>query len=123
MLVSSHGDLIYAPKGPSTGHILAVLDCETSLSVPLWRITCYPLWFDVLSSAPQARRDPAEARAFRDRVRARAALTVRRRREREREREWERDAVARGAERAVRGAEAVYGDCGAWGEDAEVMEC
>ncbi|KAF7300892.1 Serine threonine protein kinase [Mycena kentingensis (nom. inval.)] len=59
-------NMIYAPKGPSAGHILAVLDWETSLSVPLWRIACYPLWFDVLSSAPQARRDPAEARAFRD---------------------------------------------------------
>ncbi|KAF7299496.1 Serine threonine protein kinase [Mycena indigotica] len=59
-------NMIYAPKGPNAGHIVAIIDWEMSLTVPLWRMACYPLWFDLAFSSTRKTRPPEEARAFKD---------------------------------------------------------
>ncbi|KAJ7062265.1 hypothetical protein C8F01DRAFT_986622 [Mycena amicta] len=57
-------NMIYCTKGPNAGRIVSIIDWETALTVPLWRMVCYPLWFDhSFSSKP---RDPTEAQAFKD---------------------------------------------------------
>ncbi|KAJ6622731.1 hypothetical protein B0H10DRAFT_1691903, partial [Mycena sp. CBHHK59/15] len=55
-------NMIFAPKGPNTGKIVSIIDWEMSLTVPLWSLVCYPLWFDC--AGPSDARDPSEAKFF-----------------------------------------------------------
>ncbi|KAJ7162976.1 hypothetical protein C8R46DRAFT_903419 [Mycena filopes] len=58
------GNMIFCPKGPNAGRIVSIIDWEMSLTVPLWSLICYPVWFDRVS-ALEARK-PTEAQHFKD---------------------------------------------------------
>ncbi|KAJ7681484.1 hypothetical protein B0H17DRAFT_942939 [Mycena rosella] len=57
-------NMIFCPKGPNAGRIVSIIDWEMSLTVPLWSLVCYPLWFDRISSSEA--RKPAEGQYFKD---------------------------------------------------------
>ncbi|KAK0201494.1 phosphotransferase enzyme family-domain-containing protein [Desarmillaria ectypa] len=57
-------NIIIAPDGPNAGHILAIIDWEMAMTVPLWTLVCHPLWFE--SRGCQQNRDPLETRLFKD---------------------------------------------------------
>ncbi|KAJ7037694.1 hypothetical protein C8F04DRAFT_918506, partial [Mycena alexandri] len=57
-------NMIFCPKGPNAGRIVSIIDWEMALTVPLWSLICYPLWFDRVS--PHEARRSAEAQHFKD---------------------------------------------------------
>ncbi|KAJ7082972.1 hypothetical protein C8R44DRAFT_652473 [Mycena epipterygia] len=74
-------NMIFCPKGPNAGKIVSIIDWEMSLTVPLWSLVCYPLWFDRAGAFKG--REPAEAQYFKDtyirelRKHAREAIVLR----------------------------------------------
>ncbi|KAJ7644585.1 hypothetical protein FB45DRAFT_735691 [Roridomyces roridus] len=58
------GNIIFCPKGPNAGKIVSIIDWEISMTVPLWCLVCYPLWFDRVSAG--VGRDAIEAQYFKD---------------------------------------------------------
>lgn len=56
--------MIFAPDGPNAGKILAVIDWEMTMTVPLWELVCYPLWFGRVGFFKT--RDPVETQLFKD---------------------------------------------------------
>lgn len=56
--------MIFCPKGPNAGRIVSIIDWEMSLTVPLWALVCYPLWFDRENDFEDRKR--TEAQHFKD---------------------------------------------------------
>ncbi|KAJ3729434.1 hypothetical protein FB446DRAFT_645410 [Lentinula raphanica] len=56
-------NIIFAREG---GQILCVLDWETSLTVPLWALVCYPSWFGQECPGMSRKRNPRETQMFKD---------------------------------------------------------
>ncbi|KAK7023084.1 serine threonine protein kinase [Favolaschia claudopus] len=57
-------NFLFCSRGPDAGRILSVINWESSLTVPLWALICYPRWFSRLGGL--GIRKPAEAQHFRD---------------------------------------------------------
>ncbi|KAJ3790185.1 hypothetical protein GGU11DRAFT_673910 [Lentinula aff. detonsa] len=55
-------NIIFAREG---GHIMCVLDWETSLTVPLWALVCYPSWFGQVFPTSR-KRHSRETQIFKD---------------------------------------------------------
>ncbi|KAJ7505801.1 hypothetical protein B0H11DRAFT_1976255 [Mycena galericulata] len=57
-------NMLFCPKGPNAGKIVSIIDWEISMTVPLWSLLCYPLWFDRVGAF--VAREPSEAQYFKN---------------------------------------------------------